>query len=483
MTGRIAVVSDESALWALEPGAHIHLVGIGGIGLSAIARILLQRGYVVSGSDMRLSPITRELVSLGAAVHEGHRRRNIGDADAVIVSSAIRDNNPEVVAAGERSIPVLKRGQALAWLMKGRYGIAVAGTHGKTTVSALIGLILSNAGADPTIIVGGIVPELGTNARDGKGRYFVVEADEYDRTFLHLSPQAAVVTSIEMDHPDCYADLPDLSTAFSEFLARVPPDGFVMACGDDPQVKKVAGALVPSRVSTYGLGPDVDWRAVDLQQNALGGTDFRVMSGQEQMGWFQLSIPGNHNVSNALAAIGIAHHLDLDPAFTRDTLRDFQGVARRFEVKGECRGVTVIDDYAHHPSEVRATLAGARRRYPGRRIWAIFQPHTYSRTKTLLAEFGRAFDDADRVIVTEIYAARENDTLGIESGALVQMMSHPGVVHIPDHHQATSWVCEHLTAGDVVITMGAGDIWEAGEELLALLAAEGRQGAVQAGSS
>jgi len=483
MTGRIAAQSDESALWTLEAGAHIHLVGIGGIGLSAIARILLQRGYVVSGSDMRLSPITRELVSLGATVHEGHRGTNMDDADAVVVSSAIRDNNPEVVAAEDRGIPVLKRGQALAWLMKGRYGIAVAGTHGKTTVSAMIGLILSNADLDPTMIVGGIVPELGTNAREGKGRYFVVEADEYDRTFLQLSPQAAVVTSIEMDHPDCYADLQDMSKAFSEFLARVPPDGFVIACGDDPQVRKVVEALVPSRASSYGLGPDVHWRAVDLQQNALGGTDFRVMAGHEQMGWFQLSIPGSHNVSNALAAMGIAHHLGLDPAFTRDTLRDFQGVVRRFEVKGECRGITVIDDYAHHPSEIKATLAGARRRYVGRRLWVVFQPHTYSRTKTLLAEFASAFDDADRVIVTEIYAARENDTLGIESGALVQMMSHPGVLHIADQREATSWVGEQLTAGDVVITMGAGDVWKVGEELLALLAREDTQGAEQTGST
>ncbi len=482
MTGRIATLSDESALWGLKAGAHVHLVGIGGIGLSAIARILLQRGFAVSGSDMRLSPITRELVSLGATVYEGHKAKNIDDADAVIVSSAVRDNNLEVVAAQEQGIPVLKRGQALAWLMKDRYGIAVAGTHGKTTVSAMIGLILSNADLDPTMIVGGIVPELGSNAREGKGRYFVVEADEYDRTFLELSPQAAVVTSIEMDHPDCYSDVQDMSKAFSEFLERVPSDGFVMACGDDPRVKMVAQAQVPGKASTYGLGPDVHWRAVDLQQNALGGTDFRVLAGREQMGWFQLRIPGQHNVSNALAAVGIAHHLNVNPASTRDTLREFRGVARRFEVKGECRGITVIDDYAHHPSEIRATLAGARRRYAGRRIWAIFQPHTYSRTKTLLAEFAGAFDDADRVIVTEIYGARESDTLGIESAALVQLMSHPGAVHIADLREATSWVGDQLTAGDVVITMGAGDVWQAGEELLALLAREDTRSAAQTGS-
>ena len=469
MMGRTTVLGEERVLWALEPGARIHFVGIGGIGLSAIARILLHRGYVVSGSDMRLSPITRDLVRLGATVHEGHSGKNVGGASAIIISSAIRDNNPEVVAAIEGSTPILKRGQALAWLMKDRYGIAVAGTHGKTTVSAMIGLILQRANLDPTIVVGGIVPELGSNARDGKGQYFVVEADEYDRTFLQLTPQAMVITNIEMDHPDCYLDLEDMAHTFSDFLARVPADGFVMACGDDAQVRRAIRGLDASTVATYGLGTDVHWRAMDLQQNALGGTDFRVVAGGEQKGWFQLSVPGSHNVSNALAAIAIADNLGVEPAFVRDTLRHFQGVGRRFEVKGEYHQITVVDDYAHHPSEIKATLAGARKRYNRRRIWVVFQPHTYSRTKALLGEFATAFEDADRVIVTSIYAAREKDTLGICSSDLVSMMNHPGAQLIANLSEATAMLAKQLVPGDVLITMGAGDVWRVGEELLATL--------------
>jgi UDP-N-acetylmuramate--alanine ligase len=245
-----------------------------------------------------------------------------------------------------------------------------------------------------------------------------------------------------------------------------------MACGDDPQVRMVVAALSGSNAKTYGLGTDVHWRALDLQQNPLGGTDFRVTAGDEQKGWFQLSIPGSHNVCNALAAIGIAHHLGLEPAYSRETLRDFQGVGRRFEVKGEWQGITVVDDYAHHPSEIKATLAGARRRYSGRRLWVVFQPHTYSRTRTLLAEFAGAFDDADGVVITEIYAARENDTLGVASEDLVNTMSHPGVVHIADLNEATEWLAGKLVPGDVVITMGAGDVWQVGEELLGILGRE-----------
>jgi len=483
MRGQVIPPDNKGALSTLHSGSHIHLVGIGGIGLSAIARVLLQRGYVVSGSDMRLSPITRDLVTLGATVHQGHSEDNLGDAEAIIISSAIRDNNPELVAAKNRRIPLFKRGEALAWLMEGRYGIAVAGTHGKTTVSAMVSLILRRANLDPTIIVGGIIPELGTNAMQGQGEYFVVEADEYDRTFLHLTPRAAIVTSIEMDHPDCYANLEDMSKAFKQFLAAIPADGLVMACGDDHQVKRAIEDLGTTRSITYGLGPDVDWRAVDLQQNALGGTDFRVVAGDEQKGWFQLSIPGHYNVSNALAAIGIASHLGLEPGGARDTLRLFQGVGRRFEVKGERGGITVVDDYAHHPSEIKATLAGARRRYNSRRIWVVFQPHTYSRTKALLADFASAFGDADRVIVTSIYAAREHDTLGLESGDLVKMMDHPGAVHIADLTEATARLASQLRPGDVVITMGAGDVWRVGEDLLAILGQEERTDAQQDGSS
>lgn len=472
MTGRVTAVSEERLLWPLQPGAHIHFVGIGGIGLSAIAHILLQRGYVISGSDMHLSPITRNLVRQGATVSEGHRGKNISDANAVIISSAIRDSNPEILAAMEEGTPVFKRGQALAWLMKDRTGIAVAGTHGKTTVSAMIGLILWRANLDPTIVVGGMVPELGSNAMNGNGQYFVVEADEYDRTFLQLGPEVVAVTNIEMDHPDCYLDLEDMVQTFSDFLARLPTDGLVVACGDDAQARSVVKGLSTSAVVTYGLGTDVDWRAMDLQQNALGGTDFRVMAGGEQKGWFQLGVPGNHNVSNALAAIVISDHLGVEPGFARETLKNFQGVGRRFEVKGEVQEITVIDDYAHHPSEIKATLAGARKRYNQRRIWVVFQPHTYSRTKALLGEFAAAFDNADRVMVTPVYAAREMNTLGIGSSDLVSMMNHPGAEYVASLSETTSLLARQLVPGDVLITMGAGDVWRVGEELLATLGHE-----------
>jgi UDP-N-acetylmuramate--alanine ligase len=409
-------------------------------------------------------------------VHEGHRGENAAGADALIVSSAVPEGNPEITVAREKDIPVLKRGQALAWLMEDHYSIAVAGTHGKTTISAMIGLILEKADLDPTIIVGGIIPELAANAKEGKGEYLVVEADEYDRTFLHLSPQLTVITSIEMDHPDCFANLEDMSQTFREFLSKMPAGGFVLACGDDLQARKVISNLPELTVTTYGLHPDNHWSAASLEQNAVGGTDFVVAAGADQKGWFQLSIPGAHNVSNALASIGVADHLGLDLTSVRDTLRRFQGVGRRFEIRGELQGITVVDDYAHHPSEIRATLAGARRRYDGRRIWVVFQPHTYSRTKALLGDFASAFSDADQVIITAIYAARERDTLGVRASDLVQAMSHPRATHIADLSEAAVRVANQLTSGDVLITMGAGDVWRVGEEVLALLRERAQQG-------
>jgi UDP-N-acetylmuramate--alanine ligase len=474
MSGRPEALGQAGVPLGLSPGTHIHLVGIGGIGLSAIARVLLHRSYEVSGSDLGLTPITCDLAELGATIREGHRAQNVNSSDLVIVSSAVPKDNVEVEAARAASIPVLKRGEALVWLMRDRCGVAVAGTHGKTTVTAMIGLLLLNAGLDPTIIVGGIVPELHSNARDGTGPHFVVEADEYDRTFLELAPGVAVVTSIEMDHPDCYHDLEDLVHTFTEFLEKVPPDGLIVACGDDPRVREAIGRIRGPGVVTYGSAPNVHWRATDLEQNALGGTDFSVSAAGEDRGRFQLRIPGAHNVSNALAALAVGAHLGVDASAALETLRDFQGVARRFEVKGDWQGTTVVDDYAHHPSEVKATLAGARQRFDGRRIWVVFQPHTYSRTKALLSEFATAFDDADRVIVTPIYGAREHDDLGVQASDLVEAMSHLQVTRLPDLSQIASWLSHRIAPGDVVITMGAGDVWTVGEELLSLPESEGR---------
>jgi UDP-N-acetylmuramate--alanine ligase len=452
---------------------RVHLIGIGGIGLSAIAKVLLEERHRVSGSDLKLSPITDALTGLGATIHQGHRAENVGHADLVIVSSAIPADNPEAAAARAKGIPVVKRDWMLGRMMEGCFGIAVAGSHGKTTITAMIALLLTDAGLDPTFIVGGVLENLGTNARAGRGEHFVVEADEYDRTFLGLKPRVAVVTNIEMDHPDCYPELDDLVEAFREFVNLVPAQGCVIGCGDEERVRGVLEAgsrkQEAGRVVTYGLGEGVDWRAVDIRSNELGGNDFVALYDGQAVGKFGLRIPGLHNVQNALAALAVAHRLGLDPANVGETLRSYRGVQRRFEVKGEVNGIVVIDDYAHHPTQIRTTLATARRCYPSREVWAVFQPHTYSRTKALLAEFAASFADADHVVVTAIYPAREFDDLGVSAADIVARMKHPDIRYIPGLNEAADHLLDHLKPGDVLITLGAGDGYKVGEIVLAEL--------------
>jgi UDP-N-acetylmuramate--alanine ligase len=460
----------------LVSDCRVHLIGIGGIGLSAIAKVLLEEGHLVSGSDLKLSPITKALADLGATIYEGHRAENLGDVDLVIVSSAIPAGNPEVAAARERDIPVVKRDWVLGHMMEGRFGIAVAGSHGKTTIAAMLALVLTEAGLDPSFIVGGILQNLGTNAKAGRGEHFVVEADEYDRTFLGLRPRIALVTNIEMDHPDCYPTLDDLVEAFREFLDLVPADGCVIGCGDEERVRGILGTEEQGgggageqgrKVVTYGLGEGVDWRAVDIRSNELGGHDFIALHDGHAVGEFGLRIPGLHNVQNSLAALAVAHRLGLDLASVGETLRSFRGVRRRFEVKGEVDEVIVIDDYAHHPTQIRTTLRAARERYPGRTLWALFQPHTYSRTKALLDQFAQSFADADHVIVTDIYAAREFDDLGVSAADIVARMKHPDVRYIFGLNEAADYLLDHLKPGDVLITLGAGDGYKVGEAVLA----------------
>lgn len=456
----------------MDVASKIHLVGIGGIGLSAIAKVLLEEGHRISGSDLKLSPITDALAALGATIYEGHRAENVGDADLVIVSSAIPADNPEATTARERGIPVMKRDWILSQMMEGRFGIAVAGSHGKTTITAMIAFFLSEAGLDPTFIVGGVLENLGTNAKAGRGKYFVIEADEYDRTFLGLRPHIAVVTNIEMDHPDCYPALDDLMEAFREFVNLVPDDGCVIGCGDEERVREVLGAGGQGReVVTYGFGEGVDWRAVDVQFNDFGGSDFVALHAGRRLGEFTLRIPGLHNVQNALAALAVAHRLGLDLVEVREALRNFRGVQRRFEVKGQVNGVVVLDDYAHHPTQIRTTLRAARECYPQRTIWAVFQPHTYSRTKALLGDFAASFADADHVIITDIYAAREFDDLGVSAADIVAHMKHPDAHYIPGLNEAAEHLLQHLKRGDVLITLGAGDGYKVGEYVLARLAA------------
>jgi UDP-N-acetylmuramate--alanine ligase len=461
--------------------APIHFIGIGGIGLSAIAKILLEEGHRVSGSDLQLSPLTANLEALGASIYKGHAAGNVGPADLVIMSSAIRPDNPEVVAARQRGIPVIKRDQMLGRMMEGRYGIAVAGTHGKTTTTAMIAWLLTQAELDPTFIVGGVVENLGTNAQAGQGEHFVIEADEYDYTFLGLKPRLAVVTVIEMDHPDCFRDLGEVTDAFIRFVSLVPEDGSVVGCGDEDRVRAVIQELAESKgkrgrpqVVTYGLDAGVDWQAVEIRSSEVGGSDFVALKEGRPVGAFGLQLPGLHNVQNALAAIAVADHLRLDLAGVGTALREFRGTKRRFEHKGTAGGMIVIDDYAHHPTEIRATLAAARGRYPDSEIWAVFQPHTYSRTRALLHEFAESFGDADHVIVVDIYAAREYDDLGVSAADIVARMAHPDAHHIAALDEAVGYLLQRLKPDDVLITLGAGDGYLVGERVLASLGQEAK---------
>ena len=451
---------------------RVHLVGIGGIGLSAIARVLLARGDAVSGSDVQSSAITDELAKLGAKISIGHRAENVDDADLVLVTSAAQDDNPEVVHARRRGIRIVRRYDFFPELTAGKTTIAVAGTHGKTTTTGMIAMILVDAGLDPDVIVGGIIPELKGNARAGHGNYFVIEADEYDRAFLGLRPTLAVVTSIEMDHPDIFRDVDDVTRAFREFMALVPRDGLIVGCGDAERVERELRELKSTRVVRYGFDSMNDWRATDVRLNADGGSDFVVWGDGGRIGEFGLRIPGRHNVVNALAALVVADRVGIDLNRAGETLKSFRGAARRFQVKGEFRGVTLIDDYAHHPSEIRATLAAARARYPDRRIWAVFQPHTYSRTQALLNDFAGAFADADQVIVTEIFGARERESQGVSGKQVVDRMNKPAARFVAALEECTDLLERELRAGDVLITLGAGDIYRVADAVARRLQGE-----------
>jgi UDP-N-acetylmuramate--alanine ligase len=451
---------------------RIHLIGIGGTGLSAIARILLEMGTVVTGSDRAESPFTRDLALHGATVTIGHRAENIGQAEMVVRSSAIPDDNPEVVAARLAGIPVLKRSDFMGYLMQGRKGIAVAGTHGKTTTTAMIAWMLSELKQDPSFIVGGVLSNLGINARAGKGETFVIEADEYDRMFLGLQPVIEVVTNVEHDHPDCYPTPADFQAAFVDFVRLLPANGVLIACCDDPGAYSLLEAAKVLNRSTicYGLQPtDPDGLPVkayvrSLEPNRKGGFTFTA-SVLETPVTVVLQVPGRHNVSNALAALAVARSLGLDLGQAALALGQFTGTGRRFEVRGEVDGVTVVDDYAHHPTEIRATLSAARSRYPSSRIWAVWQPHTYSRTRTLFEDFIHAFGDADRVLVTEVYAAREAPQ-DFSSRQLVEAMPHPSAQFIPGLQEVSHYLLSNLRPGDVLLVLSAGDADQVSTDVL-----------------
>jgi UDP-N-acetylmuramate--alanine ligase len=459
-----SMVSEGKKQNGRRPARHVHLVGIGGSGMSAIAWVLLGRGYTVSGSDMQTNSRTDELAANGAVIYSGHAAANIHQADVLVVSSAIPGTNPELAAARTAGVPILKRADFLGRLMAGQTGVTVAGSHGKTTTTGMIVQILQVAEKDPSVIVGGDMPALGRNGRAGRHPIFVIEADEYDYMFLGLKPDIAVVTNVEHDHPDMFPTLADYTAAFQEYVALLPAGGHLIVSADD------AGALelvhiAPSGVtiSTYGLNesshPAANHHlvAVDTRPNPLGGTDFLVQRDDQIAGLVRLRVPGEHNVRNALAAIAACWPLDCSWSAMQEGLSSFGGITRRFQVIGEAGDVTVIDDYAHHPTEIQATLAAARQRYPGRRLWAVWQPHTYSRTQLLQDRFAESFQDADLVVALDIYRSRETNSLGISTAAVVAQMQHPYVRHIGRHEDAAAYILDRVRPGDIVLTLGAGD--------------------------
>ena len=457
--------------------AKVHFIGIGGSGLSAIARLLLESGDTVTGSDRVLSPFAVDLQNAGATVYIGHDSRYVTGADWVVRSSAIPDDNPEVRAAQAANIPVYKRADFLGQLMADKTGVAVAGTHGKTTTTAMIAWVLTELNRDPSFIIGSTMNNLGVNARAGKGNVFVIEADEYDRMFLGLKPRIEIVTNLEHDHPDCYPTFEDMFSAFESFVDLLPADGTLIVCADDRgAVSLIARARKAGKaVVGYALQSDMtinspNWiQARGLKPNALGGFSFDVasnLSGSLSSVSIDLQIPGEHNVRNALAALAVVELLGLSTQKAAEALAEFKGTGRRFDIRGEVNGVTVIDDYAHHPTEIMATLAGARARYPKRRIWAVWQPHTYSRTQTLFTEFARAFKDADEVIVSEVYASREPKQ-EFTSAEVVSAMPHTSAQYIETLEEISQYLIDQLQTGDVLLVLSAGDADQVSTNVLA----------------
>jgi UDP-N-acetylmuramate--alanine ligase len=445
---------------------RVHFIGIGGIGMSGIAEILLTLGYPVSGSDLRRSAITDRLASLGATIFEGHAAANAVGAAVVVASSAVNEQNPEVTEARKQKIPVIQRAEMLAELMRLKYGIAVAGMHGKTTTTSMIATVLAEGGLDPTVVVGGRVDALGSNARLGNSRYLVAEADESDRSFLKLSPILGVVTNLDREHMDCYRDMRDVEDAFIQFMDKVPFYGATTVCIDNEPLKTIL-PRVHRRVVTYGRSPDADFVVrllpldhSQLQTKSKGAERFEVVAGPLVLGPFSLQVPGIHNVLNATAAIAIGLQLEIEPEKIIAGLQKFRGVDRRFQVKGIVNGVTVVDDYGHHPTEIVATLDAARS-CGYKRVHVLFQPHRYTRTRDLMNEFIAAFADVDSAQILDIYAASEDPIPGINAPALVKAIARPEVEYAASFADAANKLASIATDGDVIVTLGAGSVSQA----------------------
>jgi len=446
---------------------NIHFVGIGGIGMSGIAELLLNLDYKVSGSDLRSTEITRRLAQLGGRIFEGHRPEQIQGADVVVISSAVKADNPEVVAARDAVIPVIPRAEMLAELMRLKYSIAVAGAHGKTTTTWIIASVLDHGGLDPTVVIGGKLDSLGTNARLGQGEFIVAEADESDGSFLKLTPTIGVVTNINAEHLDFYGNLEKIKEVFLDFINKVPFYGMTVLCLDNEGIQDLI-PKIEKRFTTYGMTSQADYQAKDVTFDGLT-SQYVVTYRGEPLGSVQLSLPGIHNVYNSMASIAIGMELGIAFDDIQRALKDIEGVQRRLEVKGTSRGVTVVDDYGHHPTEIRLTLQTARQCWPDSRIVVVFQPHRYSRVAALFDDFTRAFYEADSVLVLPIYSAGEAPIENIDGQSLCEEIrehGHKDVVFHDGHDAAVSHLKETLRKGDVLLTLGAGDVWQVGEKLL-----------------
>jgi len=453
---------------------HIHLVGIGGAGMSGIAEVLLTMGYKVTGSDLQASETTRRLEELGGNIFFGHQESNVGEAQVVVISSAVASTNPEVAAAKARQIPVILRAEMLAELMRLKFGVAIAGAHGKTTTTSMVANVLAQGGLDPTMVIGGKVHALGSHARLGRGDLLVAEADESDGSFLRLCPTIVAVTNLDREHLDHYGSMERINESFLEFINKIPFYGLAVLCADDERLSALFPKIV-KRYQSYGLhgqgGVVPDFKATDINFRQWGA-EFRTYFRGKNLGPFRLAVPGVHNVSNALVAIAIGIELEIPVDLIRKGLATFTGVERRFHLRGEAGGIMVVDDYGHHPTEVKATLAAAKQGWD-RRLVVLFQPHRYTRTRDCLEDFAHAFDQADHVFVTEVYAAGELPISGVSGAKLVEMINaagHPAVTFIEQKETMPDQVLPHLKPGDLVVTLGAGDIWKAGNGILDRLA-------------
>ena len=453
---------------------QIHLVGIGGSGMSGIAEVLLTLGYKVTGSDLQASDPTRRLEELGGRIFFGHQESNVGEAQVVVISSAVSAQNPEVMAAKAKQIPVIPRAEMLAELMRLKFGVAIAGAHGKTTTTSMVANVLAQGGLDPTMVIGGKVNALGSHARLGRGDLLVAEADESDGSFLRLSPTIAAVTNLDREHLEHYGSMERINECFLEFINKVPFYGLSVLCADDDRLRALFPKIV-KRYQTYGISePDgvrPDFFATDISLNQWGA-EFRAQFRGRNLGPFRLAMPGRHNVSNALVAIAIGVELDVPLDLIRKALAAYTGVERRFHLRGEVNGIMVVDDYGHHPTEIKAVLSAAKEGWGGRRLVVVFQPHRYTRTCDLLEDFAKAFAQSDVLFLTEIYAAGEQPIPGVSGAKLAEIVraaGHPSVTFVEQKDQLVEQVLPHLKSGDLVITLGAGDIWKTGPGLLARL--------------